>query len=33
LGIEQIRGKSGKGLTETGELDSSGIMGVIRHPW
>jgi len=33
LGIEQIRGKSGKGLTETGELDSSGILGVIRHPW
>jgi protein-S-isoprenylcysteine O-methyltransferase Ste14 len=33
LGIEQIRGKPGKGLTETGELVSSGIMGVIRHPW
>lgn len=33
LGIEQIRGKSGKGMTESGELDSSGVLGVIRHPW
>jgi methanethiol S-methyltransferase len=33
LGIEQIRGKSGKGMTENGGLDSSGVLGVIRHPW
>ncbi len=33
LGIEQIRGKSGRGMTEGGELDSSGVLGVIRHPW
>ena len=33
LGIEQIRGKSGKGMTESGELDSGGLLGVIRHPW
>jgi methanethiol S-methyltransferase len=33
LGIEEIRGKSGRGMTEGGELDSSGILGVIRHPW
>lgn len=33
LGIEQIRGKAGKGMTEDGGLDSSGILGVIRHPW
>jgi protein-S-isoprenylcysteine O-methyltransferase Ste14 len=33
LGIEQIRGKSGQGMSESGELDSSGILGVIRHPW
>ncbi len=33
LGIEQIRGRAGRGMTEGGELDSSGILGVIRHPW
>jgi protein-S-isoprenylcysteine O-methyltransferase Ste14 len=33
LGIEQIRGRAGKGMTEGGGLDSSGILGVIRHPW
>ena len=33
LGIEQIQGKSGKGMTEGGGLDSSGILGLIRHPW
>jgi protein-S-isoprenylcysteine O-methyltransferase Ste14 len=33
LGIEQIRGRAGGGMTEGGGLDSSGILGVIRHPW
>ena len=33
LGIEQIRGGAGRGMTEDGGLDSSGILGIIRHPW
>ncbi len=34
LGIQQIlRKKSGKGMTENGEFDSSGVLGVTRHPW
>lgn len=34
LGLRQIReGKSGRLLTESGELDTSGVLGVTRHPW
>jgi protein-S-isoprenylcysteine O-methyltransferase Ste14 len=34
LGIRQVMEReSRKGLTETGGLDTSGILGVIRHPW
>ncbi len=34
LGIRQVmEHESRKGLTETGGLDTSGILGVIRHPW
>jgi len=33
LGIEQIRGRAGRGMTEGGGIDSSGILGVVRHPW
>jgi methanethiol S-methyltransferase len=34
LGIHQIRSKqSAGGLTESGDLDSTGVMGYIRHPW
>ncbi|UCG39357.1 MAG: hypothetical protein JSV00_03765 [bacterium] len=34
LGVRQLReGSSGKGLTQTGGLDVSGILGVVRHPW
>jgi protein-S-isoprenylcysteine O-methyltransferase Ste14 len=34
LGTRQIaEHESGKGLTETGGLDTSGILGVVRHPW
>jgi protein-S-isoprenylcysteine O-methyltransferase Ste14 len=34
LGVRQVREhEMNSGLTETGELDTSGILGVIRHPW
>jgi protein-S-isoprenylcysteine O-methyltransferase Ste14 len=34
LGLRQIRAKtSNKGLTGTGELDTSGVLSIIRHPW
>jgi len=34
LGLAQIRdGVSTKAMTQTGELDTSGILSVIRHPW
>ena len=34
LGLRQIQeGTSDKALTESGKLDTSGILGVIRHPW
>jgi protein-S-isoprenylcysteine O-methyltransferase Ste14 len=34
LGIKQIREKtSNMAITDTGELDISGILGIIRHPW
>ena len=34
LGIRQIiEGRSGGGMTESGEFDSRGILGVVRHPW
>lgn len=34
LGIRQVvENESKKGLTETGGVDTSGILGVIRHPW
>ena len=34
IGIRQIREhETKKGLTESGELDTSGILGVVRHPW
>ena len=33
-GIRQIKsGKSYSTLSESGEIDSSGILGFIRHPW
>jgi protein-S-isoprenylcysteine O-methyltransferase Ste14 len=33
-GIKQIsEGSSNMVLTQTGELDTSGILGVTRHPW
>ena len=34
LGIKQIQeGTANKVLTDTGELDTSGILGITRHPW
>ena len=34
LGIKQIKeGTSNKVLTDTGELDTSGGLGITRHPW
>jgi methanethiol S-methyltransferase len=34
LGIHQIRSRqSASALTESGDLDSTGVLGCIRHPW
>ena len=34
LGLRQIReGISAKGIAEAGELETSGILGIMRHPW
>jgi protein-S-isoprenylcysteine O-methyltransferase Ste14 len=34
LGIKQIKeGISNKVITDTGELDTSGVLGITRHPW
>jgi len=34
LGIQQIlRKKSGNAMTESGQFDSSGVLGIMRHPW
>ncbi len=34
LGVRQIRtGTSHSVLTETGTLDTGGILGITRHPW
>jgi protein-S-isoprenylcysteine O-methyltransferase Ste14 len=33
VGISQLRGASSGGLATGGGIDSSGILGVVRHPW
>jgi len=34
IGFRQIKyGKSDSALSESGELDTSGILGLTRHPW
>jgi protein-S-isoprenylcysteine O-methyltransferase Ste14 len=34
LGIKQIKDRtSNKAITDTGELDTSGVLGITRHPW
>ena len=32
-GISQLRGKSAGGLATGGGIDSSGVLGLVRHPW
>jgi protein-S-isoprenylcysteine O-methyltransferase Ste14 len=33
FGISQLRGASAGGLATGGGLDSSGVLGLVRHPW
>ncbi len=34
LGFRQIRsGSSQGGITETGNIDTTGVLGITRHPW
>ena len=33
VGIGQLRGASSGGLATGGGIDSSGVLGVVRHPW
>ena len=34
LGMQQIlKERSGAAMTETGEFDSRGVLGIVRHPW
>ena len=34
LGFNQIKeGTSNKAITDSGELDTSGVLGITRHPW
>ena len=33
LGISQLRGTSSAGLARGGRLDSTGVLGLVRHPW
>jgi protein-S-isoprenylcysteine O-methyltransferase Ste14 len=33
IGISQLRGSPSGGLAAGGGIDSSGVLGVIRHPW
>ena len=33
IGTSQLRGTSTGGLATGGGIDSSGVLGVIRHPW
>jgi len=34
LGFKQIReGTSNNGMTDAGELDTSGVLSIVRHPW
>jgi protein-S-isoprenylcysteine O-methyltransferase Ste14 len=32
-GIAQMRGTASGGLAAAGALDSSGVLGLVRHPW
>jgi protein-S-isoprenylcysteine O-methyltransferase Ste14 len=33
VGISQLRGASSGGLAAGGAIDSSGVLGLVRHPW
>jgi protein-S-isoprenylcysteine O-methyltransferase Ste14 len=34
LGIKQIKeGTSNKAMTDTGDIDTSGVLSITRHPW
>jgi methanethiol S-methyltransferase len=33
IGISQLRGASSGGLAAGGGIDSSGVLGLVRHPW
>jgi len=34
MGIKQVReGTADLAITDTGELDTSGVLGMTRHPW
>lgn len=34
LGLRQIKeGTTGQGITESGALNTSGVLGMVRHPW
>ncbi len=33
VGISQVRGASSGGLAAGGGIDSSGVLGLVRHPW
>jgi len=33
IGIRQLRGASSGGLAAGGGIDSSGVLGLVRHPW
>jgi protein-S-isoprenylcysteine O-methyltransferase Ste14 len=33
LGVSQLRGAPSKGLARGGGIDSSGVLGLVRHPW
>jgi protein-S-isoprenylcysteine O-methyltransferase Ste14 len=33
IGISQLRGRTSGGLASGGGIDSSGVLGLVRHPW
>jgi methanethiol S-methyltransferase len=33
IGISQLRGAASGGLAAGGGIDSSGVLGLVRHPW
>jgi protein-S-isoprenylcysteine O-methyltransferase Ste14 len=33
IGISQLRGACSRGMATGGGIDSSGVLGLVRHPW